>query len=74
VLSHSSNILPYWHLRVGLGCSPFFSAGTPGGLSKRIRVELGYDDAVKADSFVYTAGQITGTGLGLATSFANPCA
>jgi len=43
------------------------------GLTARIRGALGYDDVVDRQSAAYSAGQITGTALGVVLSFANPC-
>ena len=54
-----------------------FAAGmgdaVSGGLTKRVRVALDYDDAVKAGGGYYGAGQVAGEAVNLALGGVNPC-
>ncbi len=45
-----------------------------GGLTKRVRVGLGYDDAVNYQSGAYAVGTAAGTAVSVATVLVNPCA
>jgi hypothetical protein len=45
-----------------------------GGLTKKIRQGLGYDDVVNYQSGAYSVGEVAGQGVNVGLMFANPCA